>query len=99
MDWFKNVLKTLGPRVIGAGAAMAASLIYGKTKGAVTIDPTQVTEIVTGMLVTYATAHRAASAIINPGDAAKGRVADAVKTAADDPNASNTVIVPPAGEK
>lgn len=95
MDWLTNVLKTLGPRAIGVGAAAVASIVYGKTKGAVQIDATQVTEIVSGMLITYATAHRAASAVINPGDAAKGRVADAVKTAADDPQASNTVIVPP----
>lgn len=95
MNWLTNVLKTLGPRVIGAGVAAVGGIIYGKTKGTVQIDTVQVTEIVTGMLVTYATAHRAASAVINPGDAAKGRVADGIKTAADDPQASDAVIIPP----
>lgn len=94
MNWFTNILKTFGPRLIGVGVAAGASAIYSHSKGTVVIEPTQVTEMVTGMLLTYAAAHRAASVVINPGDAAKGRVADGIKTAADDPKASDTVVIP-----
>lgn len=94
MNWFKSVLKTLGPRVIGAAVAGLSSYIYDKTKGAVQMDPETTTQLVTGMLIVYAGAHRAASAVINPGDAAKGRVADAVKEASDSPFI-DTVKIPP----
>lgn len=92
---FGKLLKTLGPRLIGIAVAGVASLIYDKTKGAVQMDPETTTALVTGMLATYAVAHRGASALINPGDAATGRVADGIDRAANDPHASDTVVIPP----
>lgn len=94
MPSLNGILKAVGPRLIGIAVAAIASLVYDKTKGAIQMDPETTTQLVTGMLVVYAGAHRAASAVINPGDAAKGRVADAIKTAADDPRADNVVRVP-----
>lgn len=95
MNWFTKILKVLGPRVIGAGVSAVGGIIYAKTKGTVQVDTTQVAEIVTGMIITYATAHRGASALINPGDAATGRVAEGIDKAANDPRASDAVVIPP----
>lgn len=94
MPSLNGILKAIGPRLIGVAVAGLSSWIYDKTKGAVQMDAETTTQLVTGMLVVYAGAHRAASAYLNPGDAAKGRVADAIKTAADDPHADNVVRVP-----
>jgi hypothetical protein len=96
MNWLTNVMKVVGPRLIGAAAAGAAGVIYAKTKGAVTVDPTQVAEIVTTMIGTYAVAHRTVTAISpNPGDAATGRVAAGENAAANNPMAGDTVVIPP----
>lgn len=88
MNWLNAVAKTLGPRVIGAAVAGAAGWIYAHTKGAVTVDAAAVAEQITGALVVYAASHRAASSFINPGDAAKQRIADAEKNAA----AAGTIV-------
>lgn len=96
MGFLVNILKVLGPRVIGVAAAAVAGFIFDKTKGAVTVEPTQVVEIVTTMLTTYAVAHRAATAVSpNPGDAATGRIATGENNAANDPKSSDTVVIPP----
>lgn len=96
MNFLMNVLKVMGPRLIGVAAAGVAGYIFDKSKGAVTLDAAQVTGLVTTMLGTYAVAHRAATSVSpNPGDAATGRVATGENTAANDPRAPETVIIPP----
>lgn len=87
MNWFKNMLVTYAPRLLGAGAGMAAAKI-AETTGIV-VDPATLVGVA---LAVYAAVHKAASAKVNPGDAASGRVAEAVKVAAD---AGSTVIVKP----
>lgn len=89
MNWFSSILKILGPRVLGAAAAIATTKL---AEQGVTVDPGTLVGIGLG---TYAAVHKAVSAHVNPGDSATGRVAEAVKTAANDPQASNTVIIPP----
>lgn len=88
MNWFTNILKTLGPRVIGAAAGAVAAKI-SETTG-VAVDPATLVGIA---LAAYAAAHKAVSAKVNPGDAATGRVSDAIDKAANDPRASNTVTI------
>lgn len=83
MNTLTSLLKTLGPRLLGSVFAGVATYVGVKTSGAIHIDPTAAAELVTGIAVSYATAHRIGSAVVNPGDAAKGRLADAEKTASD----------------
>jgi hypothetical protein len=90
MRFVSAIFKTFAPRVIGAAAAAAAGWIYSHTKGAVVLDQDATVKLVTGMLVTYAAAHRATSAIINPGDAANASLATAETHAVD----NNTAVVP-----
>lgn len=90
-----GILKALGPRVIGAAVTGVAGWIYAKTKGAVVVDPGMAVEMIVGGLVTYAASHRAASAIVNPGDAATGRIAGAIDDAANNPHTSDVVRIPP----
>lgn len=90
MNWLKAVLVTVGPRIIGAVAGGVASWVYAKTRGTVTIDASQAAEIVTAGLVGYAGLHKAVSSFVNPGDAAKLRVARAEKDAT---TTGGTVIV------
>lgn len=86
----KNILTTFGPRVVGVVASWLAGLIYVHTKGAVTIDATQVVAIGTTMLTAYAAGHRLTSSAVNPGDSASTRLADAQKSAVD----TGTVVKP-----
>ncbi len=81
MKWFKAVLITVGPRIIGALAGGVASWVYAKTQGAVVIDQEQAATIVFAGLAGYAGIHKAVSSYVNPGDAAKLRVARAEKDA------------------
>lgn len=67
----QSLIKSFGPRIIAAAVASIAGYIYSKTHGSVTVDTTQVSELVTGMLLTYATIHRLASSKINPEDSTK----------------------------
>ena len=92
MNWLKAVLITVGPRVIGAVAGGISSWVFAKTQGAVSIDPSQAAQIVTAGLIGYAGIHKAASSFINPGDAAKLRVARAEKDATE---AGGTITVAP----
>lgn len=80
---FGTILRTWGPRVIGSVLSGVATYIGIRTSGAVQIDPTAAAELVTTAFLAYSAAHKAGSSIVNPGDAAKGRVATAEKTAAD----------------
>lgn len=89
---FGSLFKTLGPRILGALFAGAATYVGVKTSGAVNIDPTAAAEVVTGIFTSYAIAHRAGSSVVNPGDASKGRLAEAEKKASD---TGSTVIVSP----
>lgn len=90
-----NILKTIGPRLLGQAASALAALILLKTKGVVTIDPNTLVEVITAAGVAYAATHRGVSAVVNPGDAAKGRVADGIKDAADNPMSSPVVTILP----
>ncbi len=76
-----KLFTTLGPRVFGGIASMAAGWIFVKTRGLVTIDANQVVEVGGAMIGSYAATHRVLSRFINPGDAAKSRLADAEKDA------------------
>lgn len=80
---FGDLFKLALPRLLGGVFAGAATYIGVKTAGAVQIDPAQAAEVVTGVLWSYAASHRIASSYINPGDAAKARLADAEKNATD----------------
>ena len=94
MDWLTAVAKTFGARVLGAAASGVAGWVFAKTRGVVTVDPATLTTVAMQgalMIGTYAATHRAASSVVNPVDAAKGRVADAGKVAADN---GGTVVVP-----
>lgn len=82
MNWLKSVLKVLGPRVIASAIGGIATYIGVKTSGAVNVDPAKAAEVVTTILLSYAGAHKAVSAVTNPGDAATARVGDAIKDAA-----------------
>lgn len=93
MNFLKATLKTLGPRLIGVICSTIAGIIAEKTKGAVTIDPETATAVITGSMIgSYAVAHRVASSFINPGDAAKSRLAEAEKIAT---NYGSSVVVRP----
>lgn len=97
MNLLSNILKTFGPRLLGVAASAIAGLVVAKTKGVVTIDPTTLVEVGTAMIGAYAATHRGATAVSsNPADAATARVANAVDKAANDPQAPETVIIPPA---
>lgn len=96
MNWLTNMLKTFGPRLLGVGASAIAGVVVTKTKGVVQIDPATLVEVGTAMIGAYAATHRATTAVSsNPADAATGRVAEAVDKAANDPQASDTVVIPP----
>lgn len=92
MNIFTRLFKTFAPRVIGAAVSGFTGWIYAKSQGTVMVDPEMATKLITGMLLTYAGAHRAASAVINPGDAATSRVAEAIHEASDEAGA---VVVGP----
>jgi hypothetical protein len=90
MRFVSAIFRTFAPRVIGAAAAATAGWIYAKTHGAIVLDQDATIKLVSGMLLTYAGAHRAASAVINPGDAANASLATAETHAVD----NNTAVVP-----
>jgi hypothetical protein len=92
MNIFGRLFKTFAPRIIGAAVSGLTGWLYAKTQGAVVVDPDMAAKMITGMIVTYAGAHRLASAVINPGDAATARVAVAIHDAADD---ATSVVIPP----
>lgn len=87
MDWFKAMLVTVAPRIVAAGAAVvvAKAAAHG-----VTLDPTETTGLI---LAAYAGIHKAINSQVNPGDAAKGRIAEAEKVASEN---GSTVKVAPA---
>ena len=87
MKRFTGILKVLGPRLI----AVIASLLSAKlAERQVTVEPETLTAIMIGV---YAGVHKAVSSQVNPGDAATGRVSDAIKDAADPEVGNNTVVV------
>ena len=81
MNWIKAIAKTLGPRLIGIGMGSLSGWLYAQTKGAVHIDAEATSQMVTAVLLGYVGGHRAVSSFVNPGDAAKQRVSDAVSEA------------------
>jgi hypothetical protein len=96
----KKILTTLGPRILGGVASMIAGWVFVHTKGAITVDPDKVVEIgnkvveIGGTMIgSYALTHRVVSRWLNPGDAAKARLADAEKTAVD--TGSAVIPAPP----
>lgn len=95
MNWFTSIFKTFGPRLLGTAASAVAGYVVVKSKGVVQIDPTTLIEVGTAMIGSYAATHRATSAKVNKGDAASARVAEGIDKAADDPHASDTVVIPP----
>jgi hypothetical protein len=88
---FGKVMTVFGPRVVAGAASFIAGWIYVHTKGMVTVDATQVVQIGSTMLGSYAVTHRVLSAIgLNPGDSASGRLAAAEKEAV----STGTAVVP-----
>ena len=71
---FGNILRVLGPRLIGILAGYASTKLAESTGAAV--DPASLIAIGTAV---YAGVHKAVSSKVNPGDAANGRVANAEK--------------------
>lgn len=79
------MLQTAGPRIVAA----ATSIIVAKAVSwGIPLDATTTTAV---MLGAYAMIHKAISSVVNPGDAAKGRVAQALSAASKD---GGTVAVP-----
>lgn len=76
MHWIKVALITVGPRVL---AAIAGVVVGKAAQHGVTLDPAETTGVI---LAAYAGIHKAINSRVNPGDAAKGRVAEAEKVAA-----------------
>lgn len=87
MDWFSNILRAWGPRVIGSVAGVAATKITEST--GISVDPAVLIGVGT---IVYSGVHKAISAHVNPGDAANGRVVTAEKQAA---AVGTTVVVAP----
>lgn len=89
-NWLGAVIRVWAPRVLGSLLGGVATYIGVKTSGAVQVDPAAAAEVITGILISYSAGHKAVSSIINPGDAAKGRVASAEKAAS---SMGGTVVV------
>jgi hypothetical protein len=87
MDSIFSGIMTRGPRLIAAAAATMIVKYAGHI--GMTLDPMETTGAI---LALYALIHRGVSSAVNPGDAAKGRVASAEKQAAD---LGGTVVVMP----
>ena len=86
MNWLKAVSITFLPRLI---AALAGVLVGKAAQHGLTLDPVEVSGVV---IAAYAAVHKAINSKVNPGDAAKGRLAEAEKTATND---GTTVRVAP----
>lgn len=86
----KALLRTFGPRLLGALFAGGATWVAAKTQGAITIDPEVAATTVTGVLLSYSGGHRLLSSKFNQGDAAGNRVAVAENEAA---NVGGTIHV------
>lgn len=80
MNW-GGLLRVIAPRLIGVAASAAAGFIYDKTKGAVALNPDQITVLGVTMLGAYAAGHTATAAAINPAAAATPTLAEAGKEA------------------
>lgn len=75
MNW-TGLLRVLAPRLLGGVASAAAGWIFVHSHGAVTLDPTQMVELGTTMILTYGAGHTAAAAKINPAQAATPDLAE-----------------------
>ena len=75
-DWISAMLATVAPRLV---AAVASVVVAKAVANGIPMDQATVTGV---MLGAYAMIHKAISSRVNPGDAAKGRVAAAEKQAA-----------------
>lgn len=75
MKWLKAMLVTVGPRVF---SAIAAVIVAKAAEKGITLDPIETNGVMLGV---YAAIHKAINSKVNPGDAAKGRVAEAEKDA------------------
>lgn len=75
MKWILSALTVAGPRVVAAGAAV---LVTKAAQHGLTLDPVEVGGFLLGV---YGLVHKAISSKVNPGDAAKGRLATAEKDA------------------
>lgn len=78
-----NLLALVLPRALGVLASLGAGWLFVHTKGALTLDPTQVVEITGTMIGAYAATHRGASSVVNKGDAATTRIATAENVASE----------------
>lgn len=74
MNW-GGLLRAFAPRILGGVASAAAGWIFVHTKGAVTLDPTQLVELGTTMITAYGVTHTATAAKVNPTAAASPIVA------------------------
>lgn len=80
MNW-AGLLRVVAPRLIGVVASAGAGWIYTHSKGTVSLDPQQLTVLGTTMLASYAAAHTATAAVVNPAAAATPVLAEAGKEA------------------
>ena len=75
MNW-AGLFRVIAPRLIGVVASAGAGWVYTHSKGTVTLDPAQLTILGTTMLGTYAAAHTATAAAVNPAAAATPNLAE-----------------------
>jgi hypothetical protein len=80
---FSGILRAFGPRVLASVFGGVATYIGVKSQGAIQIDAEAAATTVTGILLSYAAAHKAVSSKVNPGDSAEGRIIEAEKDAVD----------------
>jgi hypothetical protein len=78
MNW-AGLIRVLAPRLLGGVASAAAGWVFTKSHGAVQLDPTQMVELGTTMILTYGLSHTAVAAKINPAAAATPTLAEVGK--------------------
>lgn len=88
MRLLKGIFTSIGPRILSAGATI---LVTKAAQYGLTLDPT---ELIGFSLGVYAALHKAISSKINPGDGAKLRVNEAIKSASDTPFIDTVKIAP-----
>lgn len=83
-NWIRQAWKTSGSRTLGLIAGFVASYLHIAARDLDKVDASLVTEMIAVYVAAYLAVHRAMSAIMNPGDAARPKLADAEKHAVED---------------